>query len=240
MFKAKSALTPLALALYLQNKQKKENECGGILAYISQSSKQESTAKQFNSITFTQKFADYLRKQPYYQCGFALNDINSESVKTQKFLSMGTLQKEANDVEEVKAASEEKHGSSDDEDRIQEQMKNIDYGYKELAAIQAEDDCFHKLNEHLGSDEVYSKIDSNMCIVHSRFAEVRRYYQSDTLIEDLSAIPLDHAHPNIDSDNKIALFHNGFISNFNELKQEISDAKEAVRCGKDLATMTDS
>lgn len=96
-------------------------------------------------------------------------------------------------------------------------MKNIDYGYRELATILAEDDCFNKLNKKLQEDD-YSQINSNMCIVHSRFAEVRRYYQSELMVEDLSAIPLDHAHPNIDSDNRIALFHNGFISNFNELK----------------------
>ena len=60
-----------------------------------------------------------------------------------------------------------------------------------------------------------------MAVIHSRFSEIRRYYESSGEMEDLGAIPLDHAHPNIDKDNKIAVFHNGFISNFNELKLEI-------------------
>lgn len=59
-------------------------------------------------------------------------------------------------------------------------------------------------------------------------------------MEDLSAIPLDHAHPNIDSANRIALFHNGFISNFNELRQEIKANNATVKCGTNLETMTDS
>lgn len=119
-------------------------------------------------------------------------------------------------------------------------MKKIDYGYKEMATILPEDDCFYKLNKVLEEDEAYNKLESNMCIIHSRFAEVRRYYQSENVIEDLSAIPLEHAHPNIDKVNRIALFHNGFISNFTELKQEISDSKTPVKCGENLETMTDS
>lgn len=79
-----------------------------------------------------------------------------------------------------------------------------------------------------------------MCVLHSRFSEVRRYYKSVGEIEDLSAIPIDHAHPNIDNQKKIAIFHNGFISNFNELKLEIESQKKEILCGDDIKTITDS
>lgn len=79
-----------------------------------------------------------------------------------------------------------------------------------------------------------------MCVIHSRYGEVRRYYKSSNQVEDLSSIPLDHAHPNLDRDQKIAIFHNGFISNFNELKKEIQNQKRDFLCGNDSKTMTDS
>lgn len=90
-------------------------------------------------------------------------------MKTEKFLSHGTLKKENEN-----ALKKEKE-DSDDENQIEEQLKNIDYGYRELATILPEDDCFNKLNKKL-DEEAYRGIESNMCIVHSRFAEVRRYY----------------------------------------------------------------
>jgi len=68
----------------------------------------------------------------------------------------------------------------------------------------------------------FEKVDSNMTILHSRFAEVRRSYRGSK--EEVGAIPLNHAHPNIDYKDRFALFHNGFIANFDELKQDISPA----------------
>jgi len=79
-----------------------------------------------------------------------------------------------------------------------------------------------------------------MCVIHSRFSEVRRYYKDHGNVEDLAAIPFDHAHPNIDNENKIAIFHNGFISNFLELKTEIKSRQGKLHCGSDITKMTDS
>jgi glucosamine--fructose-6-phosphate aminotransferase (isomerizing) len=76
-----------------------------------------------------------------------------------------------------------------------------------------------------------------MCIVHSRFAEVRRFYTGNN-IDEIHKIPHHHAHPNIDTDNKIALFHNGFISNFEELKMELKN--KTLSCGDDINSLTDS
>jgi glutamine---fructose-6-phosphate transaminase (isomerizing) len=71
-----------------------------------------------------------------------------------------------------------------------------------------------------------------MGIMHSRFAEIRRYYTAQSK-EDLGVIPIEHAHPNIDKQQRIALFHNGFIANFHELKLELQGVK-------DLKNLTDS
>ena len=74
-----------------------------------------------------------------------------------------------------------------------------------------------------------------MCVVHSRFSEIRRYYQGN---DSINAIPLEHAHPNMDSKGKIVLFHNGFISNFDELNNDLKD--QELLCGNDWKTLTDS
>jgi len=62
-----------------------------------------------------------------------------------------------------------------------------------------------------------------MSVIHSRFAEVRRYYQGKNK-DDVGVIPLEHAHPNIDDKHRIALFHNGFIANYEELKKDVPSA----------------
>jgi len=41
----------------------------------------------------------------------------------------------------------------------------------------------------------------------------------------LGAIPINHAHPNIDNKQRIALFHNGSIANYDELLKEAKDLK---------------
>ncbi len=77
-------------------------------------------------------------------------------------------------------------------------MQQIDYGYKESAIIEPEEDCFYKMNKAFENDASFKEIsgsNSNMCVIHSRFAEVRRYYSGST---DIDSIPLEHAHPNID------------------------------------------
>ena len=42
-------------------------------------------------------------------------------------------------------------------------------------------------------------------------------------VRGLNAIPNEHAHPNIDYKKRIALFHNGFIANYDELFAELKE-----------------
>lgn len=42
-------------------------------------------------LQFASSFADFLRKQPYYQCGLAMNDLLNKKVRTDKFTSIGEL-----------------------------------------------------------------------------------------------------------------------------------------------------
>lgn len=58
--------------------------------------------------------------------------------------------------------------------------------------------------------------------MHTRFAEVNKFYSVE---KGLSAIPDEHAHPSIDKKERLALFHNGLISNFEELWQEVQTNK---------------
>lgn len=235
----KNLMVPFATGLYAYNQAtqlSKENECGGILAYVSKPCQPDQVPqnRSFDGISFSKTFANILTKQPYYQCGIALNDQITQKVRTAKFISRGILQKE-----EVEELPNDPENSSDDDKKV-DQLKLIDYGYKETAIIQPEEDCFFKLNNALESSEEFKGVKSNICVVHSRFAELRRYYKNAAQVEDLSTIPIDHAHPNIDNDHKIAVFHNGFVSNFNELKNEIQSQSRPVLCGKDLKSMTDS
>ena len=50
---------------------------------------------------------------------------------------------------------------------------------------------------------------SNICVVHSRYASNR------------TKITEGQAHPVFDSKKRIAIFHNGFITNFLDLTEEL-------------------
>ena len=66
--------------------------------------------------------------------------------------------------------------------------------------------------------------DSNFVMMHSRFAEVRKFYKGK---HDMGtqAIPNDHAHPCVDSKGRISLCHCGSIANFPELLKEAQELK---------------
>jgi len=70
-----------------------QNECGGILAYISNAKTEDGTkmAPGKNGVSFMKTYSDFLRRNPYYQCGIALNDITANSLTTAKFNSVGEL-----------------------------------------------------------------------------------------------------------------------------------------------------
>ena len=66
-----------------------------------------------------------------------------------------------------------------------------------------------------------AEIKSNMSILHSRYAEVKRFYEESD--KGLASIPTEHAHPNIDYKERFSLFHNGLIANFHELTKELQE-----------------
>lgn len=76
------------------------------MAYVS--------ANEKGGLPFNKMFSDFLRKQPYYQCGVAMNDTLSNQVKTAKFTSSGELQK--NESEDVKEKNEHDDQSDNEED----------------------------------------------------------------------------------------------------------------------------
>ena len=80
----KNMMVPFASAMYALKQandsyNQTQNECGGILAYISKpaESEQISAARHYDGVSFSKTFANLLTKQPYYQCGVALNDASS-------------------------------------------------------------------------------------------------------------------------------------------------------------------
>lgn len=70
----------------------------------------------------------------------------------------------------------------------------MDYGFKEKAYVLPQDDCFTKLFNDLDGGKL-SQVKGNISILHTRFAEVNKFYSVD---KGLSGIPDEHAHPSID------------------------------------------
>lgn len=178
----------------------------------------------------------------------ALYDINTKSVKTLKFTSKGKLIEDdlKGDSEAStehasksnKAEKKEDDESSQDDELKNEQMRKLDYGYREYSYVNTKDDCFNMLQEKVKEDESIKNTNCNMSILHSRFAEVRRYYQNNQ--DGGLGIPDEHAHPNIDKHNKIAVFHNGQIANQDDLIKEAQDQNILLGEGQTYANITDS
>lgn len=42
------------------------------------------------------------------------------------------------------------------------------------------------------------------------------------MVNDLNSIPQENAHPNFDHADRIALFHNGSIANYSDLKASLT------------------
>ena len=86
-------------------------------------------------------------------------------------------------------------------------------------AVDEEDDCFWKMGQDLQlSDmeelEESKEPSSKLCVIHSRYASRR------------GTIRDDQAHPVFDSKNRVAVFHNGFITNFKDLLRELYPYKD--------------
>lgn len=77
----------------------------------------------------------------------------------------------------------------------------------------------------------------NVCILHTRFAEVNKFYSVD---QGLGGIPNEHAHPSIDKKKRLALFHNGITSNFEELWNEVQSSGLDIEVNEGCSVPTDS
>lgn len=77
----------------------------------------------------------------------------------------------------------------------------------------------------------------NISILHTRFAEVNKFYSID---KGLGGIPNEHAHPSIDKKERLALFHNGNLTNFEELWQEVQDKKTDCEVNQGFDKPSDS
>ena len=121
--------------------------------------------------------------------------------------------------ENMAKEDKEEEDSEEDIDLKNEKIAERDYGYRENAYVLPKDDCFFKLEESLKKESELEHC--NISILHSRIAEVKNEYEAT----NLNNIPNDHAHPNIDFKNRIALFHNGRIANSEDLLKKLQELK---------------
>ena len=95
------------------------------------------------------------------------------------------------------------------EDKWQKQLEGMtheQYMIKNRAvSVPLEEDCFFKMITHLKQED--NRVLSRLGILHSR------YSSSKTSIKD------SLAHPHMDEKNRVAIFHNGFIANYEDLQK---------------------
>ena len=98
--------------------------------------------------------------------------------------------------------------------------------------IDQQEDCFFKMNEHINGlkgEEMKeeSKTEgtsrSRIAVLHSRYAS-RKNTMRDT-----------QAHPVFDQQERVAVFHNGFVTNYKELAKELFPQRNP-----DKSTLSDS
>jgi len=53
-------------------------------------------------------------------------------------------------------------------------LQQPDYGHREKTIVLPQDDAFYKFNQAIQTEGKMKGLESNMTILHSRFAEVRR------------------------------------------------------------------
>ena len=89
--------------------------------------------------------------------------------------------------------------------------------------VDQQDDCFFKLDQHLNQlkieeskqEEVKEgEIRSKIAVLHSRYAS-----RKNTMRDN-------QAHPVFDSEKRVAVFHNGFVTNYKELAKELFPHKD--------------
>jgi glucosamine 6-phosphate synthetase-like amidotransferase/phosphosugar isomerase protein len=78
---------------------------------------------------------------------------------------------------------------------------------RNMLSIPQEEDCFFRMKDAIDNDG--NKVNSKMGILHSRYASHKL-----TIKQHL-------AHPLFDEKNRVAVFHNGFIANYEDLSKEL-------------------
>jgi glucosamine 6-phosphate synthetase-like amidotransferase/phosphosugar isomerase protein len=96
--------------------------------------------------------------------------------------------------------------------------------------IDPQDDCFYKMDQYLNQLKVEEIKEESKEVTLSRIAVLHSRYASrkNTMRER-------QAHPVFDEKERIAVFHNGFVSNYNELSLELYPNKNTTKC-----TLSDS
>jgi len=73
-------------------------------------------------------------------------------------------------------------------------------------SVPLEEDCFTKLDNSFSAEK--GKLKSRFTVVHSRYSSSRK------ILDNL-------AHPHLDEKNRVAIFHNGFIANYEDLARSL-------------------
>lgn len=76
---------------------------------------------------------------------------------------------------------------------------------KHIVSVPAEEDCFFKMAMAYNKED--HKIRSKLGILHSRYASTK------------GIIKEHQAHPHADEKNRVLVFHNGFIANYEDLQK---------------------
>ena len=79
-------------------------------------------------------------------------------------------------------------------------------------SVPLEEDCFYKMITCLKEED--NKIKSKLGILHSRYSSSK------------SAIKDSLAHPHFDDKTRVAIFHNGFIANYEDLSNQLKQTEE--------------
>ena len=141
--------------------------------------------KEQNARDVCQKNASILQKAPYQQCGLSFRNEKLNSLTSQKFTS---LTSEQQTMAMVRVSDEE-------------------YMLQNKIIVEPQDDCFYKMNAYCDAmklnDQKEEEKDntSKICIMHSRYASKKGTMRDN------------QANPVFDTKNRVAVFHNGFITN---------------------------
>ncbi len=80
-------------------------------------------------------------------------------------------------------------------------------------SVPLSEDCFTKMERSFAGEK--GKLKSKFTVVHSRYSSSRK------ILDNL-------AHPHLDEKNRVAIFHNGFIANYEDLARQLRNDYQIV------------